>query len=310
MKFRTEIKIPHYPIPLNYHSKIFGLGSCFTVNISEKLDFYKFQNKINAFGTVFNPYSITNIVKRVVKQDFFTEKDLFFHENLWKSYELHSQFNSIEKDEFLKNANQKIKENHTFLKQTNFVIFTFGTAWVYVLKENGKIVSNCHKVPQKHFDKRLLKIDEIANEISSEIELIKSINNDIKFLLTISPVRHLKDGFTENQRSKSRLIEAVHQVVDNEQIFYFPSYEILMDDLRDYRFYNTDLLHPNEQAVEYIWEKFKDSLIDKTIFPIMQEVEQINKQLAHRNFQRNQFVEPKLLKKIKILQDKLPWVEF
>ncbi len=310
MKFRTEIKIPHYPIPLNYHSKIFGLGSCFTVNIKEKLDFYKFQNKINAFGTVFNPYSITNIVKRVVKQDFFTEKDLFFHENLWKSYELHSQFNSIEKDEFLKNANQKIKENHTFLKQTNFVIFTFGTAWVYVLKENKKIVSNCHKVPQKHFDKRLLKIDEIANEISSAIEFIKSINPDIKFLLTISPVRHLKDGFTENQRSKSRLIEAVHQVVDNEQMFYFPSYEILMDDLRDYRFYNTDLLHPNEQAVEYIWEKFKDSLIDKTIFPIMQEVEQINKQLAHRNFQRNQFVEPKLLKKIKILQDKLPWVEF
>ena len=310
MKFRTEIKIPHYPIPLNYHSKIFGLGSCFVVNIKEKLDFYKFQNKINAFGTVFNPYSITNIVKRVVKQDFFTEKDLFFHENLWKSYELHSQFNSIEKDEFLKNANQKIKENHTFLKQTNFVIFTFGTAWVYVLKENKKIVSNCHKVPQKHFDKRLLKIDEIANEISSAIEFIKSINPDIKFLLTISPVRHLKDGFTENQRSKSRLIEAVHQVVDNEQMFYFPSYEILMDDLRDYRFYNTDLLHPNEQAVEYIWEKFKDSLIDKTIFPIMQEVEQINKQLAHRNFQRNQFVEPKLLKKIKILQDKLPWVEF
>ncbi len=310
MKFRTEIKIPHYPIPLNYHSKIFGLGSCFVVNIKEKLDFYKFQNKINAFGTVFNPYSITNIVKRVVKQDFFTEKDLFFHENLWKSYELHSQFNSIEKDEFLKNINQKIKENNAFLKQTNFVIFTFGTAWVYVLKENKKIVSNCHKVPQKYFDKRLLEINEITNEISSAIEFIKSINPDIKFLLTISPVRHLKDGFTENQRSKSRLIEAVHQVVDNEQMFYFPSYEILMDDLRDYRFYANDLLHPNEQAVEYIWEKFKDSLIDKTIFPIMQEVEQINKQLAHRNFQRNQFVEPKLLKKIKILQDKLPWVEF
>ncbi len=310
MKFRTEIKIPRYPTSLDYHSKVFGLGSCFTVNIKEKLDFYKFQNKINAFGTVFNPHSITNIVKRVAKQDFFTEKDLFFYENLWKSYELHSQFNSIEKVDFLKNINQKIKENFAFLKQTNFVIFTYGTAWVYVLKETGKIVSNCHKVPQKHFEKRLMKIDEIANEISSEIEIIKSINPEIKFLLSISPVRHLKDGFIENQRSKARLIEAVHQVIDNEQIFYFPSYEILMDDLRDYRFYTSDLLHPNEQAVEYIWEKFKSSLIDHKVFSDMKIIEKIQKQLQHRQFVGDKSNTDKLQENQLFIQEKYPWMEF
>ncbi len=310
MKFRTEITPRFYPIQIDFSKKIFGLGSCFVVNIKEKLDFYKFQNKINDFGTIFNPHSIHNIIERTIKKRFFDEDDIFFYDNIWKSYELHSIFNQIEKDTFLDKINNKINENHNFIKQTDFVIFTYGTAWVYQLKDSGKIVSNCHKIPQKYFEKKLLKIDEISNNISSTINLIRSINPNVNFILTISPVRHLKDGFVENQRSKSRLIEAVHSMVDNNKIFYFPSYEILMDDLRDYRFYNSDLLHPNNQAVEYVWEIFYKSLIDKRIEQDIKLIEKVQKQLAHRNFINNDNNDSKLLNNIKQIEEKYPWMKF
>ncbi len=306
MKFRTEIKIQPIPYPVDYHSKIFGLGSCFVDNIKTKLEDFRFQVKINDFGTVFNLYSINNVLDRIVNKKYFSKKDLFFHEDVWKSFEVHSSFNNKNEKDFLLNINKKIDENHSFLKQADWVFFTLGTAWIYRYIKTGEIVNNCHKLPQKNFTKVLLSIDFMMNTANEITRLLQKINPDIKMLITLSPVRHLKDGFIENQRSKARLTEVVHQWVNNENSFYFPSYEILMDDLRDYRFYKKDLVHPNEMAIEYIWEKFSDAMISGTIKEDMKKIESISKFFSHHPFNGEHTIPPKIQQNINIIKEKYP----
>ncbi len=314
MKFRTEIEINKYDFQIDYHSKIFGLGSCFVNHIGQKMDYFQFQHQINTFGIIFNPFSIRNILERVIKQQFFEEKDLFHLNGSWKSYELHSSQNHSSKTEMLDHINQKMAHTHSFLLETNLAIFTFGTAWIYKLKETGKIVSNCHKVPQKAFDKQLMQTDEIKTQINQIISLLRQINPKLKILLTLSPVRHLKDGFAENQHSKARLLDSLHHFVDNRHVFYFPSYEILMDDLRDYRFYEDDLLHPNTMAVDYVWHKFKQAIFSDTGLQTMKKVEKIRKNTQHRPFRKDsaQFADfqQKTNREIQSLTDEFPWMKF
>ncbi len=306
MKFRTEIEISPVPYPIDYRSKIFGLGSCFVDHIQKKLDLYLFPNKINSFGVIFNPYSIQNILERIVYKKYFKEEELFFHEKRWKSFELHSSFNQLNKEILIEKVNQEIEDSHRFLKEADWVFFTFGTAWVYRLKKTGKIVSNCHKMPQKEFEKYLLSPIEIKNIFQQIIDLVQQIAPPAKILFTISPVRHLKDGFMENQRSKARLIDAVQDRINDKDIFYFPSYEILMDDLRDYRFYKKDLVHPNEMAVDYIWEKFSDALIDHSIKKDMKIIQSINKYMGHKAFIGKKEYSEKIQEKINYIRQKYP----
>ncbi len=282
MKFRTVIDIPISPEKITYQDKIFGLGSCFVTHIKNKLDYYQFQNQINPFGTVFNPVSIRKLIFRVVNQHTFDKKHLFYHQNLWKSFDLHSNFNNPDKEDFLNTINNKISEAGKFLKTADWLFLTFGTAWVYRHNASGSIVNNCHKVPQNEFEKLLLPPTVIREELKEIIRLVKTINPDIKILMSISPVRHLKNGFVENQRSKAHLITAIHQL--DSDIFYFPSYEILLDDLRDYRFYKDDFIHPNELAINYIWKRFSESFIDKNAIPTMRKVKKIRQGLAHKSF--------------------------
>ncbi len=314
MKFRTEITSPKYPFQIDYQTKIFGLGSCFVDHMKNKFDYYQFQTQINPFGVIFNPVSIKNILQRIVNQQFFTPDDLFLHNNIWKSFDLHSVFNCDSAPKLLDDVNDKIIKAHQFLSQSNVLLITLGTAWVYRLKSTNEIVTNCHKVPQQKFTKELLSTTEIIDNLQDIISLAKTLSKDIKILFTVSPIRHLKDGFVENNVSKARLIDAIYQVVDQAKSFYFPSYEMLMDDLRDYRFYKEDMIHPNQMAVDYIWQKLQASLMHESTLQISKQVAKIRKSLQHKAFDKNsaqhqQFLE-KIDKQIVILQKKYKWMVF
>ncbi len=320
MQFRTQIPVQQSPFSIDYNAKIVSLGSCFAVNMAQKLEFYKFQNNCNPFGIIFNPVSIEKLIERAVNKDFFTEKDIFFHNDLWHCFEVHSELSNPDKAIFLKLLNELVvATNQQIIESTHFLI-TYGTSWVYRSIENNQIVANCHKLPQKQFSKEILSIETIQTAIQNTLRLIQSINPEAKFTLTVSPVRHIKDGFVENQRSKAHLISAIHQVLEDSEIcnlksaIYFPSYEIMMDELRDYRFYAEDMLHPSALAVDYIWERFKEASISESVFGVMDEVENIQKSLAHKPFNPNSEshlkFEANLRKKITKLESQYPFMKF
>ena len=238
---------------IDYNSKIILLGSCFSENIGKKFRYLKFQSVQNPFGILFHPKAIETIIKNAINKKKYTEKDVFFLNERWQSFEAHSQLSYSSKEEILQQLNKASISTNKSLKSSTHIIITLGTSWVYRLKESGLAVANCHKVPQGKFQKELLSITEIIESIAVMISLIKEINPTINFIFTVSPVRHIKDGFIENQQSKAHLITALHQVIkSHENSFYFPSYEIMMDELRDYRFYKEDMIHPNNSAINYI----------------------------------------------------------
>lgn len=316
MQFRTPIPIPKSQHPIDYQSKVVSLGSCFAENMAEQFHYFKFQNSCNPFGIIFNPVSLEKIIKRGVEKDYFTEKDIFFHNDLWHCYEVHSELSHPDKDLFLTQLNALVEAFYLQISEASHVIITYGTAWVYRHIESDKIVANCHKVPQKQFDKELLSVATIERSIQNSMELIREINPDCKFIFTVSPVRHIKDGVVENQWSKAHLISAIHSTHNSQHITYnyFPSYEIMMDELRDYRFYAEDMLHPSVLAVDYIWQRFKETAISETAFVVMEEVESIQKSLAHKPFNPNSEshlkFQSKLREKITKLESQYPFMKF
>jgi hypothetical protein len=301
--------------PITYASKVCLLGSCFSEHIGKKLAYYKFNMFQNPLGILFHPKAIENLILRAINQDEFTEKDIFFLNERWHCFEAHSELSHADATVFLSNMNTAIQETHTFLLEATHIIITLGTAWTYRLIETDTTVANCHKVPQKKFLKELLSVDEVLASIENCVALLKSINPKITMLFTVSPVRHLKDGFVENQQSKAHLLAGIHQVVEERnQIHYFPSYEIMMDELRDYRFYAEDMIHPNATAIKYIWNKFKTGWISHESEQTLEDVETIQKGLAHKPFNPNseqhQDFLVKLQAKIKQLQQQFPFMKF
>lgn len=312
MQFRTQIPISKSNNPIDYNSKILSVGSCFAENMAEKFDYFKFQNETNPFGIIFNPASIEKLFSRVCKEELFMEKDVFFHNERWHSFEVHSDLSNADRQELLESLNKAVTETNKKIKEATHIIITFGTSWIYRNLESHEIAANCHKVPQKQFSKELLSVEVIQKSIQNTIDLIQTLNPDINFIFTISPVRHIKDGFTENQVSKSHLFTALHQVLKTHN--YFPSYEIMMDELRDYRFYNEDMLHPNQIAIDYIWKLFSENYISQESISTMQEVDEIQKSLRHRSFnpesEQHQKFLAKLQQKITLLGEKLPHIKF
>lgn len=288
MQFRTQMPVPKSNHPIDYNSKIVSFGSCFAENISDKFQYFKFQNAVNPFGIIFNPVSIEKIIDKALKQKLFTDKDVFFYNERWHSFDVHSDLNNSSKDELLESLNAILKTTKLQISEATHIIITYGTSWVYRHIERDEIVANCHKVPQKQFEKEILSAETIKNSIKNSIELIHTINPDCNIIFTVSPVRHIKDGFVENQWSKANLITAIHGKLRAEHGMlnteYFASYEIMMDELRDYRFYAEDMLHPNQVAIDYIWKRFKESTISETAFSTMDKVENIQKSLSHRPF--------------------------
>lgn len=319
MQFRTQIPLSKSNNPIDYNSKVLSFGSCFAENMAEKFDYFKFQNETNPFGIIFNPVSIEKVIERTVHEKGFTEKDVFFHNERWHSFEVHSDLSNSDRQELLETLNKAISETNKQLKEATHIIITYGTSWIYRNLENDEIVANCHKVPQKQFSKELLSIDTIQKSIQNTIDLIESINPNVNFIFTVSPVRHIKDGFVENQLSKSHLFTALHQVlkIHNLQFTihnYFPSYEIMMDELRDYRFYAEDMLHPNQVAIDFIWHKFSKNYMAEESIALMQEISEIQKSLRHRSFnpeseQHKKFL-AKLQQKIKALGERWPSITF
>lgn len=291
---------------LGYNSKIMLFGSCFSENIGEKFKYYKFQTTINPFGILFHPLAIENLITRVINKDYYSEKDLHFQNEQWCCLDAHSKLNNASKEVLLDVLNTQIEEMHNDLFNASHIIITLGTSWVYRHIASDEIVANCHKIPQKQFLKELLSVAQITESLEAIISLVKSVNPNITFLFTVSPVRHIKDGFVENTQSKSHLLAAIHQVVEpRAQLYYFPSYEIMMDELRDYRFYNADMLHPNEVAINYIWEKFKMVWLTEDAFKISETVAAIQSKKAHRPFNSNSEAHQKFLLKLQADIDKL-----
>jgi hypothetical protein len=282
MDFRTEIEIKKSEINISYQDKILMLGSCFTNNIGEKLTANKFNVLVNPFGTIYNPVSIANSLDIITKQLYFKDEDLFFHNDLYSSFYHYSNFSHSDKNFVLENINNSIKESYDFLKESKLLIITVGTAFVYENVETGKVVSNCHKLPARQFKRYILKPDEVYQYFSASFQRIKRINPDIKIVFTISPIRHLKDGFELNQLSKSTIRLGIYDLIDKKSVDYFPSYEIVNDDLRDYRFYEPDMIHINNQAIDYIWEKFCGKYLDAHMLYLMKKVNKLNQMANHR----------------------------
>ncbi len=316
MKLQTNIKLekqPHHQI--DYSSKLMLLGSCFSENIGGKFEYFKFQSKINPFGILFHPVALENLITRSINQDFYTEDELIYHNEIWSCFDAHSRLNSVLKDDLLSKLNKQIELMHQQINASTHIIITLGTAWVYRYITTDRIVANCHKIPQKQFQKELLSINDIVASLENIIALIRSVNPKVNFIFTVSPVRHLKDGFVENNRSKSHLLSAIHQTVEpRKQLFYFPSYEILMDELRDYRYYNQDMIHPNKVAVEYIWEKFKAVWLTEDAIDISQKVANIQTKKAHRPFNPNSDAHQKFLANLQLeiedIQKEFPHINF
>jgi len=284
--------------------------------MAEKLDYFKFQNTCNPFGILFHPLAIEKLIDFAVSKKGFTEKDLFFHEERWHSFDAHSDLSNSNKTELVKNLNAIVKSTLQQITESTHIIITFGTAWVYRNVENNKVVANCHKVPQKRFKKELLSVEEITQSLEKTIHLIRTINPEANIIFTVSPVRHIKDGFIENQLSKSHLITAIHNIINCQLsiVNYFPSYEIMMDELRDYRFYAEDMLHPSQVAINYIWERFSETWISESAYKTMEDVETIQKGLAHRPFnpdsESHLKFESKLREKITKLEFQYSFIKF
>lgn len=283
MKFRTEIEIKKSQLKLEHEHKIVTIGSCFAENIGAKFRDYRFQIFDNPFGVLYNPVSIYNAMKIVSDNKIFTQDDLILDQGEWHSFYHHSDFSHHDSSVCLSNINTKIIKTREFLCAADEIIITFGTAFVYKYLETGEIVSNCHKITADKFERYRIGMFEAREFILSTVELLKDLNPDLKIILTLSPVRHWKDGAVENQISKAILLLAIQEIVnEKDSIFYFPSYEIVLDDLRDYRFYAEDLVHPNKIAIDYIWGKFVESYCTEHCRKLMNKIEKLSRARKHR----------------------------
>lgn len=318
MQFTTPIPIQQGAPAIDYNSRIVSLGSCFAVNIGQKFDYFKFRNITNLFGILFHPPAIEKIIGFAVNGTTFTEADIFFHNERWHSFDAHSDLSARESNLLLANLNSAASTLGNELKQASHIIITLGTAWVYRFTASNALVANCHKVPQKEFSKELLSVDAISQSLLNISELIISANPDAKIIFTVSPVRHIKDGFTENQWSKANLISALHSTLQLPPLggrgLYFPSYEIMMDELRDYRFYADDMIHPNQVAIDYIWQQFTKAWITEEAQRTMAMADNIQKSLLHRPFNPDSESHKKFIAnlgtKIALLQEQHPHIQF
>jgi hypothetical protein len=283
MKFRTEIPISPAGFSLSHSDKIEMLGSCFVENISAKLLASHFQVDVNPFGVLYNPFSIANGLSDLINGQTYMAKDLFYQDGAYHSFSHHSRFSGTDEAVVTEQINSRIQQSSDFLKEASVLIITFGTANTYRLLSSGKVVSNCHKLPASLFREERLSVQAIGEKWNDLINRLQSFNPQLKILFTVSPIRHWKDGAHENQLNKATLLLAVNELVKvHDSCYYFPSYEIMMDDLRDYRFYAEDMIHPNQQAINYIWEKFGDTFFDKKTLELIKEYEKVQKQLHHR----------------------------
>jgi len=278
MKFRTELKKQDYPFRIKHMNKLMFLGSCFSDEISMKFRLEGFDILSNPFGTLYNPVSICNSLEDIIEARQISANALVKHDSVWVSLQHNTAFRNTDPGKLLKQINDQTNVAHHFLKNTNYLFITLGTSWAYIYKKSGSIVANCQKLPSENFNLELLTISEIHEKLESTLSRLKVFNPSLEVILTISPVRHLKDGLVGNTKSKARLFSSL----DGLATSYFPSYELILDDLRDYRYFADDLCHVNELGVEYVWQKVEEWLLDESSAKSRRAVLNWRKLAAHR----------------------------
>jgi hypothetical protein len=288
IKFRTNLVLSPTNPSISYNKAMLLLGSCFTENIGKHLAHLKFNTCINPFGILYNPLSINEALQCLIKNKQFVGTDLLQHHDQWFSFAHHGRFSSANKTDCLTHINQSLAVGAQSLRTTDVLIITLGTAWVYRLQSNNRVVANCHKLPAKHFKRERLSSLDWTTALGESLAQIKQLNPKLQVIFTLSPIRHWKDGAVENQLSKALLLVGIHELCkQHTYLNYFPAYEIMMDDLRDYRFYAEDLLHPNATAITYIWEQFKIAHLHASTKPLIAAIQKINSAYQHRPIQAN-----------------------
>lgn len=286
-KFQTIVDVPKYLRETGYGKLNLFMGSCFTENVGNKMADLKYSVDINPFGILYNPMSVANGLEILLNKKVLSKDDLIQHNHLWHSFSHHGRFSGSNENEALKKINGRISTSSDFLKKADFLFLTFGTAWIYRSKKNGEVVANCHKIPAKDFIRERLSVADIVEKYTELLHALWQQNSKLNVVFTVSPIRHWKDGAIENQRSKATLLLAVEQLVQlfaNDKCAYFPSYEIVMDELRDYRFYAEDMLHLSNVAVNHIWEIFVESFVEPESRKLAKEVQKITAAMNHKPF--------------------------
>ena len=323
MQFQIPITIKPPASRINYRDKILLTGSCFTEHIGNSLSELKFSILQNPNGILFDPRSVCHSLISYIDNQTYKKTALFYLNEVWNSWEHHSRFSHIDAEEVLRAINTSQQQAHDFLKQADWLIITLGSSFSYQLtgeadKANsplGEGVANCHRAPSQWFNKFLLSIDEIIALLEATYDRLSQFNQKLKIIFTISPVRHIRDGVVDNNRSKARLIEAVHYMVNKfSGLYYFPAYELVIDVLRDYRFYDIDMVHPNYPATDFVMEKFKENFIDEESQLLMEEIKKIVIARKHKPFQPETNAHKSFLKahleKTKELQSRYPFLKF
>jgi hypothetical protein len=312
MELRTPVEIPDFGVSISHTDKVLFMGSCFASEIGRKCNDGKIPVMINPHGTLFNPVSVSVALRRFAEGYKYTREDLWFSSGTYFSLNHYTAFSSSDPDELVKRLNDVNESASAFIKDNNLLFITFGTAWLFNLQERGITVANCHKLPAKLFSRHRAGVKEIVDLWRETLDILQEVNPALKVIFTVSPVRHLNDGLHGNQLSKSVLLLACEELSSHEAVAgYFPAYEIFIDDLRDYRFYAQDMLHPSDTGIEYVWEKFTDKFFTKETKSIWAEAEKITRAVNHRITEGgagNQRFAEIMLSKISALQKTAPFV--
>ena len=290
MKFKLTLEAKPSKHLIEYEDKLMLIGSCFTENIGAKFKTHLFNVFENPYGILFNPISVSTALNEIVESKVYTVEDLFQHNELWHSWNHHSRFSAVQKEDALEKINASISAAHLFLKSANRLVITLGSAWLYHLTNNaplgkGQVVANNHKAPSDWFYKSLMGPADLMATLKNLVNRLQAFNPNLHIIFTISPVRHLREGLVENNRSKAVLIHAVHELISqSDKLDYFPAYEYVIDDLRDYRFYAEDLVHPNFAASGYVWDKLIETYMDTDTQSLMKQVAEIQLAYNHKPF--------------------------
>ncbi|HET6226965.1 MAG TPA: GSCFA domain-containing protein [Bacteroidia bacterium] len=312
MNFHLQFQVPSFSSKLKYDDALVFIGSCFAEHMTAQLQQYKFNTLLNPHGILYNPQSIATSLHSYINKTFVNEQDLFYADGIYHSWQHHSQFSNASKELCLQHINEEIQHAHTVLKKADWLFVTLGSAYVYKHKKTNAYVSNCHKQPSQEFTKELLSLEKLLDQYKQLIVGLQNFNSQLKIVFTVSPVRYVRDGVIENTRSKARLFELIHALTDSEKVIYFPAYELVIDDLRDYRFYKADLVHPTDQAIEYVFGKLTQAAFDDSTQLLFEKIKDVVKAREHRVFQENTAAHQKFkttyFNRCKQLNDKYPFL--
>lgn len=321
MKFKFDVQVPVLENKILHTHKLFLIGSCFTENIGDKLKKHKFTVLENPNGIIFNPVSVAETIINCIENKVYTTDDLFELNEAWHSWQHHSKFSGITPQEAVAKINTSTQHAHEYLKTTDFLIITLGSAWIYTLTQQaanaqvGTVAANNHKAPANWFERKLMDASQVITVLATMLDRLGKFNPNIQVIFTISPVRHLREGAIDNNRSKAALISAIHYLTEKlPKLYYFPAYELVIDDLRDYRFYAEDLVHPNYFATQYVWEKLVEACLATDAITLLQQIADINLAYQHHPFNTQSAQHKKFLaaylEKTKQLQNQHSYLDF